>query len=104
MNFVTIITALGISSIPALVVSGIVSRQINKLGQHIDKKEAARNRRDYLMVKGNLASIGLSKAMAKELSTLGKTNGETAKAMEYATEVEHKIEDFFVEQGTENLQ
>ena len=98
-----LISILGIASIPPLIVSGIISLQINRLGKHIDKKEAARNKRDYLMVKGNLASIGLSKAMAKELSTYGKTNGETSKAMAYATDVEHKIEDFFVEQGTENL-
>lgn len=99
-----IMDILGIASIPALVVSGVVSRQINKLGEHIDEKEAARKRRDCLLVKGVLASLGLAKTQAKELQDKGKLNGDTTDAMKYAMEVGHDIENFFLEQGTENLQ
>ena len=84
-----ILQFLGIASIPSLIVTAFVSFQINRLGKHIDTKEESRAERDYLVVKGVLASIGLAKAQAKELQTSGKTNGETAKALDYATDIEH---------------
>lgn len=98
-----ILEYIGIASIPALIIAGFVSLQINRLGKHIDTKEEARAEKDYLVVKGVLASIGLAKAQAKELQTSGKTNGETAKALDYATNIEHEIENFYYKTGTDYL-
>ena len=69
----------------------------------IDEKESMRLERDYLLVKGTLASISLGEAQAKELQKDGKVNGNTSSALEYATEVKHKIEDFYTHQGVQNL-
>ena len=76
---------------------------MRKLETKIDEKEKARLERDYLLVKGTLASISLGEAQAKELQKDGKVNGNTSKALEYATDVKHKIEDFYTHQGVENL-
>lgn len=69
----------------------------------MDEKEKARAERDYLLVKGTIASISLGEAQARELIKDGKVNGNTSTALEYATDVKHKIEDFYTHQGVENL-
>lgn len=69
----------------------------------MDEKERARAERDFLVVKGVMASIGLGEAQAKELQKEGKVNGNTSSALDYATEIKHKIEDFYTHQGVENL-
>ena len=56
-----------------------------------------------MLVKGTLASISLGEAQAKELQKDGKVNGNTSSALEYATDVKHKIEDFYTQQGVNNL-
>ena len=104
MNPSEFIEILGISAIPATVLAGVVTRQITKIGKKIDKREENREKRDFLMLKGVLAAIGLSKAQAKEIATLGHTNGETESALKYATDIEHEIEDFYLGQGVHNLQ
>ena len=69
----------------------------------MDEKEHARAERDFLVVKGVMASIGLGEAQAKELQKEGKVNGNTSSALDYATEIKHKIEDFYTQQGINNL-
>ena len=77
--------------------------RLRRLETKIDEKEKLRAERDYLLVKGTLASISLGEAQAKELKKDGKVNGNTSTALEYATDVKHKIEDFYTHQGVENL-
>ena len=76
---------------------------MRKLENKIDEKEKLRSERDYLLVKGTLASISLGEAQAKELQKDGKVNGNTSSALEYATDVKHKIEDFYTQRGVDNL-
>ena len=94
---------LGIASLPALCLTAFISWQFRSLEKRMDEKERARAERDYLVVKGVIASIGLGEAQAKELIKDGKVNGNTSNALSYATEVKHKIEDFYTQQGVENL-
>lgn len=104
MNPTEFIEILGISAIPTTILATVVTRQITKIGRKIDKREEAREKRDFLKLKGVLASINLSKTQIKETSMLGHTNGDTEQALKYATEIEHEIEDFYMQQGIQNLQ
>ena len=94
---------LGVASIPSVCLMFFLNWRLRKLENKIDEKEKLRSERDYLLVKGTLASIGLGEAQAKELQKDGKVNGNTSSALEYATEVKHKIEDFYTQQGVNSL-
>lgn len=94
---------LGVAGIPSTILMFFVNWRLKKLESKIDEKEKLRAERDYLIVKGTLASISLGEAQAKELIKEGKVNGNTSSALEYATDVKHKIEDFYTHQGVENL-
>ena len=94
---------LGIASVPVLCLTAFINWQCRTLEKRIDEKEQARADRDYLVVKGVMASIGLGEAQARELQKDGKVNGNTSSALEYATEIKHKIEDFYTQQGVKNL-
>lgn len=94
---------LGVASIPSACLMFFLNWRLRKLENKIDEKEKARAERDYLLVKGTLASIGLGEAQARELQKDGKVNGNTSSALDYATDVKHKIEDFYTHQGVENL-
>ena len=100
MNWIEI---LGIASVPVLCLTAFINWQFRTLEKRIDEKEHARSERDYLVVKGVIASIGLGEAQARELQKDGKVNGNTSSALEYATEIKHKIEDFYTQQGVNNL-
>ena len=98
-----LIDILGIASIPSACLMSFLNWRLKKLESKIDEKESVRLERDYLLVKGTLASISLGEAQAKELIKDGKVNGNTSSALEYATDVKHKIEDFYTQQGVNNL-
>lgn len=94
---------LGIASIPSACLMAFLNWRFRKLESKIDEKENMRSERDYLIVKGTLASISLGEAQARELIKDGKVNGNTSSALDYATDVKHKIEDFYTHQGVNNL-
>lgn len=98
-----LLDVLGVASIPSVCLMFFLNWRLRKLEKKIDDKEKARAERDYLLVKGTLASIGLGEAQARELQKDGKVNGNTSSALDYATDVKHKIEDFYTHQGVENL-
>lgn len=98
------VEVLGIASIPCLCVSGLIGILFRKLEKKIDEKEVARAEREYLLVKGTVASISLGEAQARELQKDGKVNGRTAETLTYATDIKHKIEDFYTHQGVNHLQ
>ena len=100
MNWIDIF---GVASIPVICLTAFINWQFRSLENRMDERENARIERDYLLVKGTLASISLGEAQAKELKKDGKVNGNTSSELEYATGVKHKIEDFYTQQGVENL-
>lgn len=95
---------LGLASLPSLCVTLIIGIMFRRLEKKMDEKEAARAEREYLLVKGTIAGIGLGEAQARELKKDGKVNGRTEDALKYATEAKHKIEDFYTHQGVNHLQ
>lgn len=97
------IEILGIASVPVLCLTAFINWQFRSLEKRMDEKERARSERDYLVVKGVISSIGLGEAQARELQKDGKVNGNTSNALEHATEIRNKIEDFYTQQGVNNL-
>lgn len=97
------IEILGIASLPVLCLTAFINWQFRTLEKRMDEKERARSERDYLVVKGVISSIGLGEAQARELQKDGKVNGNTSNALEHATEIRNKIEDFYTQQGVNNL-
>lgn len=97
------IEILGIASVPVLCLTAFINWQFRSLEKRMDEKERARSERDYLVVKGVISSIGLGEAQARELQKDGKVNGNTSNALEHATEIRNKIEDFYTKQGVNNL-
>lgn len=95
---------LGVAAIPSFCMTAVMGILFRRLERKIDEKEAARAEREYLLVKGTNASIGLGESMARELKKDGKVNGRTEEALAYATEAKHKIEDFYTQQGVYHLQ
>ena len=98
-----LLNILGVASIPSTCLMFFLNWRLRILETKIDEKEKLKADRDYLLVKGTLASISLGEAQAKELKKDGKVNGNTSTALEYASDVKHKIEDFYTHQGVENL-
>ena len=98
-----LLNILGVASIPSTCLMFFLNWRLKRLEIKLDSKEKARSERDYLLVKGTLASISLGEAQARELIKDGKVNGNTSTALEYATDVKHKIEDFYTHHGVDNL-
>ena len=73
---------LGVAGIPSTILMFFVNWRLKKLESKIDEKEKLRAERDYLLVKGTLASISLGEAQAKELQKEGKVNGNTSNALD----------------------
>ena len=92
---VTIIIAAGIPS----AVVGIILRRFEK---RQDKRDAAREEINVLLIQGVNASISLGEATTIALRN-GKTNGETEAALKYAKDSKHEITDFLTRQGVQNI-
>ena len=92
-----------VATVPSVCITAFLNWRFKMLEKRMDEKEKSRAERDYLIVKGTIASISLGEAQARELQKDGKVNGNTSSALEYATDVKHKIEDFYTHQGVENL-
>lgn len=94
-NAWTIVLAAGIpSTITGLIVAWFVKK--------IDKRDAAREKMNVLLIQGVNASISLGEANAIALKN-GKTNGETEKALNYAVGVKHKFRDYLTERCVESV-
>lgn len=85
--------AVAASTVSGLIVGIILAFVINKQAKKQEAKEEARTAFLVSVLDINNASLCLSQAMATELLEVGKCNGKTTKALEYATEVRHKQED-----------
>ena len=87
------LAAVAASIVSGLVIGIIMAFVINRQAKKQEAKEEARTAFLVSVLDINNASLCLSQAMATELLEVGKCNGKTTKALEYATEVRHKQED-----------
>jgi len=68
------------------------------------QQATAQKQRDFLVIKGVLASIALSEAIAGAVQQLPvQCNGEMSRALEYARDAKREHKEFLFQQGIENL-
>lgn len=98
---------LGIASIPTAIIGAMIGAVIktmfNKLIKNMDDKEEKRSDREFFICKGVIAAIEVATTQAKELQEKGHVNGNTQQACDYATDVKHDIEDFYIRAGSQSL-
>lgn len=75
-----------------------IKRSLAKRDEELDRRDAARERNEVLLVRSVGAAIALGEATATAMKN-GHTNGETEAALEYARQVKHAQKDFLTEQG-----
>ena len=70
-----------------------------------EKKEAVREKQEFLIVKSIGAAISLGEATAEAVARIpdAHCNGDMHKALEYAREVKHEQKDFLTQQGIEAI-
>lgn len=82
----------------------LIQRSITKRDAQSEKREDARKKNEYLLIKGMSAAIALAEATAESVRRLdGKCNGKMSTALEYAQKVRDEQSDFLQSQGIENL-
>lgn len=96
-----LVAFIGAMSVPSAI-TGIIAWKFKK---DYDKKEKEKEKRSeaqqelmLILVQSTRASIALGEATANALKR-GHTNGDTEKALEYATSVKHQQKDFLARQG-----
>lgn len=89
----TIITGLGIWRIQVIISNAEVRRK---------EVDECREKHQIILLKSINASICLGEATATAIKN-GKSNGEVAKAMEYAEKIKHEQSDFLHEQGIKKI-
>ena len=97
------------AGIPSAICSGLVGLLFWRLKKQIEQNDAAQKKRDedrfkYETYQVNMTSAlaGLGKANALAIKN-GKSNGETAAALEWLEEVKHDQRRFLVERGIEHI-
>ena len=100
-----LITLLGIPTAITAFCSWVLQRRITRREAAQDKREAAREKNEVLLIKSIGAAIALSEATAKAVQRIpdAHCNGDMHAALEYATDIKHKQKDFLTEQGIQAL-
>ena len=70
-----------------------------------EKREAAREQHELILIQGVSAAIALGEATARAVQRIpdAHCNGDMHAALEYATEIKHKQKDFLTKQGIEAM-
>ena len=93
-----IITLLGIPTALTGFFFWLIQRRISKREEVQDKREAAREKNEVLIIKSTGAALALGEATAEAIKN-GHCNGELDAALAYARTVKHEQKDFLTEQG-----
>ena len=80
----------------------LIQRRLTKRDEELDRRDAARERNEVLLVRSVGAAIALGEATTTALKN-GHANGETEAALEYAKRIKHEQKDFLTEQGIHAL-
>ena len=102
-----LVALMGIPSAITGLCFWMIQRQLSKRDAELDRRDAARERNEVLLVRqqqefylvqGVNAAIALGEATATALKN-GHANGETEAALQYAQKIKHEQKDFLTEQG-----
>ena len=98
VNIIELLVFLGIPSAFTGFCFWLLKRHIEKREKKAEEREKVREENEIHLVKAVWASIALGEAAACALKN-GKCNGETEKALEYASKVKQEQRDFLAKQG-----
>lgn len=98
LDIAQFVALMGIPSAITGLCFWMVERRLTKRDEELDRRDAARERNEVLLVRSVGAAIALGEATATALKN-GHANGETEAALEYAKRIKHEQKDFLTEQG-----
>lgn len=100
-----LLTLLGIPTAITAFCSWMLQRRITRREAQQDKREAAREKNEVLLIKSVGAAIALGEATAEAMQRIpdAHCNGDMHAALEYARKVKHEQKDFLTEQGVQSL-
>lgn len=98
LDIAQLVALMGIPSAITGLCFWLVERRLAKRDEELDRRDAARERNEVLLVRSVGAAIALGEATATALKN-GHANGETEAALEYAKRIKHEQKDFLTEQG-----
>lgn len=98
LDIAQLVALMGIPSAITGLCFWLVQRRLTKRDEELDRRDAARERNEELLVRSVGAAIALGEATATALKN-GHANGETEAALEYAKRIKHEQKDFLTEQG-----
>lgn len=98
LDIAQLVALMGIPSAITGLCFWMVERRLTKRDAELDRRDAARERNELLLVRSVGAAIALGEATATALKN-GHANGETDAALEYAKRIKHEQKDFLTEQG-----
>lgn len=98
LDIAQLVALMGIPSAITGLCFWLIQRRLTKRDEELDRRDAARERNEVLLVRSVGAAIALGEATATALKN-GHANGETEAALEYAKRVKHEQKGFLTEQG-----
>lgn len=98
LDIAQLVAIMGIPSAITGLCFWMIQRRLTKRDEELDRRDAARERNEVLLVRSVGAAIALGEATATAMKN-GHTNGETEAALEYARKIKHEQKDFLTDQG-----
>lgn len=102
LDIAQLVAIMGIPSAITGLCFWMIQRRLTKRDEELDRRDAARERNEVLLVRSVGAAIALGEATATAMKN-GHTNGETEAALEYARKIKHEQKDFLTEQGVKAI-
>lgn len=100
-----LLTLLGIPTAITSLGLWILQRKMAKREEIRDKREAAREQNEVLLIQNTRAALALAEATAMAVQRIpdAHCNGDMHAALEYARKVKHAQKDFLTEQGVKAI-
>ena len=98
-----LLTLLGIPTAITSLGLWILQRKMAKREEIRDKREAAREQNEVLLIQNTRAALALATAVAVQRIPDAHCNGDMHAALEYARKVKHAQKDFLTEQGVKAI-
>ena len=100
-----LLTLLGIPTAITSLGLWLLQRRIAKREALQDKREAAREQNEVLLIQNTRAALALAEATAVAVQRIpdAHCNGDMHTALEYATDIKHKQKEFLDRQGIHAL-
>ena len=100
-----LLTLLGIPTAITSLGLWMLQRKMAKREEIRDKREAAREKNEVLLIQNTRAALALAEATAIAVQRIpdAHCNGDMHAALEYARKVKHEQKDFLTEQGVKAI-